>query len=176
MDVSSRPPRTLTNEQDPKYIWHKTPAGLYRMPVAYCLQCRQRNVRSPANGRTPHRILHCAGRDAANPKRRTDRRQSLRHRRICLLYGQQKHAENGHPELHVQSEGNTHRRQLHLDVLSLEILAQQPGGQIELLRLRTIQHGQFQRIRQCTKRTARHRIYPAPVRKRTDRPFLPPSR
>ena len=122
MDVSSRPPRTLTNEQDPKYIWYKTPAGLYRMPVAYCLQCRQRNVRSPANGRTPHRILHCAGRDAANPKRRTDRRQSLRHRRICLLYGQQKHAENGHPELHVQSEGDTHRRQLHLDVLSLEIL------------------------------------------------------
>lgn len=140
------------------------------MPVAYCLQCRQRNVRSPASGRTPHRILHCAGRDAADPKRRTDRRQSLRHRRICLLYGQQKHAENGYPELHVQSEGDTHRRQLHMDVLSLEILAQQPDGQIEFLRLRTIQYGQFQRIRQCTKRTARHRIYPAPVRKRTDRP------
>ena len=57
-----------------------------------------------------------------------------------------------------------------LAFVSLEILAQQPGGQIEFLRLRTIQHGQFQRIRQCTKRTARHRIYPAPVRKRTDRP------
>ena len=117
---TSRPPRTLTNEQDPKYIWHKTPAGLYRMPVLLTA-CDAGNGTSEVL-QAEELLIGFSTAPAETRQTRNDGLtggQFLRHRRICLLYGQQKHAENGHPELHVQSEGNTRRRQLHLDVLSL---------------------------------------------------------